>query len=142
MTRHKLWIGLLVLFLAGILTGSVGTTLYWQYEQDHQSERGPAARQERVMKKLSHELSLDPTQQAAIKPIVERTYKNLLHLRFRHQPEVEQILAQGMTDMKAALAPEQQTKLDGLYARLRGRWNQSREFLSTADKGPHKTGLP
>jgi len=139
MTQPKLWIGLLILFFAGILTGTVGTTLYWQYEQNHQSERGPAARQERVMKKLIHELSLDPAQQATIKPIVERTYKNLLQLRFRHQPEVEQILAQGMTDMKAALGPEQRTKLDGLYARLRGRWNQSREFLSAAsteDKGP------
>ena len=47
MIRQKLWIGLVVLFLAGVLTGVVGAALYWQYKHDHQGERGPAARQER-----------------------------------------------------------------------------------------------
>ena len=130
MTRRKLWFGLMILFLAGIVTGVAGTTLYLRYEHDHQSEQGPAARQERLMKKLIHELSLDQGQEAAIKPIVDRTHKNLLRLRFHHQPEVERILMEGMADMKTSLSPEQQTKLDALYARLRGRWDKSRDFVS------------
>lgn len=142
MSRHKLWIGLIVLFCAGILTGSGGTALYWTYDQGQQSEGGPAAKQERVMKRLIHELSLDSSQQAAIKPVVERAYTDLLRLRFRHQPEVEQILAQAMADMKTALSSEQQAKLDGLYARLQGRWNQSRKFVSTVDGGPGPAGPP
>jgi hypothetical protein len=133
MTQQKLWIGLIVLFLAGIVTGAAGTTLYWQHEQDRRSEQGPAAKQERLMKKLVHDLSLDQAQQEAIKPIIDRTHKDLLRLRFHHQPEVERILIQGMTDMKASLSPEQQAKLDGLYDRLRDRWNQSRDFVSVED---------
>jgi hypothetical protein len=142
MTQHRLWIGLSVLFLAGIVTGAAGATLYWQYEQDRRSEQGPAAKQERLMKKLIQDLSLDQAQQATIRPIVERTHKNLLRLRFRHQPEVEQILMQGMADIKASLSPEQRTKLDGLYARLQGRWNKSRDFVSAADGGAQPSGLP
>ncbi len=140
MTRQKLWIGLVVLFLAGVLTGAVGAALYWQYEQDQRGERGPAARQERVMKKLTHELSLNPAQQAVVKPIVDRTHKQLLRLRFEHQPEVERILAQAMTDMKTTLSPDQQQKLDGLYDGLRRRWNKSREFLPEAERGPRSPG--
>jgi hypothetical protein len=82
------------------------------------------------MKRLIHELSLDQRQEAAIKPIVDRAHKNLLRLRFHHQPEVERILMEGMADMKTSLSPEQQTKLDALYARLRGRWDKSRDFVS------------
>ena len=142
MTQQRLWIGLVVLFLAGIVTGVAGTTFYWQYEREHQSDQGPVAKQERLMRKLIHDLSLDQAQEAAIKPIVERTYKNLLRLRFHHQPEVEQLLTQGMADMKAALSPEQQTKLDGLYARLRGRWDKSREFMSAPDQGARPSVRP
>ena len=96
MTRERLWIGLIVLFLAGTLTGIVGTMLYCRYEQEHRWEHGPGAQQERVTKKLAHELSLTSSQRDAIKPIVARAHLELLTLRVRHQPEVEQILTDGM----------------------------------------------
>lgn len=133
MTRERLWIGLIVLFLAGTLTGIVGTMLYCRYEQEHRWEHGPAARQDRVMKKLAHELSLTSSQGDAIKPIVARAHLELLTLRVRHQPEVEQILTDGMRNMKSALSPEQQGKLDGLYAQLQRRWSMSRDFLREAE---------
>ena len=69
MVPGKLWGGLVVLFIAGALMGIAGTTLYHQYEQEHRWERGPAAKHERIMKHLTHELSLTPTQQADIEPI-------------------------------------------------------------------------
>lgn len=142
MTQRKLWIGLVVLFLAGIVTGAAGTTLYWQYEHDRRSEQGPADKQDRLMKKLVHELSLDRGQQAAMRPIIERAHKELLRLRFQHQPEVERILTGAMVDMKASLSPDQQRKLNDLYARLQSRWNKSREFVSAVDGNAQSSGRP
>ena len=69
MISGKLWGGLVVLFFAGALTGIAGTTLYHQYEQEHRWERGPAAKYERIMKRLTHDLALTPAQQADIEPI-------------------------------------------------------------------------
>lgn len=132
MTRGKLWAGLIVLFLAGTLTGIGGTILYHQYAQEDQGERGPAARQERIMNRLTQELSLTPDQQAGIKPIVNRAHVEILQLRFQHQPEVEQILAQGLVEIKATLSADQQAKLDELYARLQRRWQISRDYLEAA----------
>jgi hypothetical protein len=129
MAPGKLWGGLVVLFLAGALMGIAGATLYHQYEQEHRWERGPAAKHERIMKRLTHELALTPAQQADIEPIVSRTHVNILRLRFSHQPEVEQVLTQGMAEIKATLSGEQQAKLDGLYARLQRRWQVSRDYL-------------
>ncbi len=133
MTRERLWIGLIVLFLAGTLTGIVGMMLYCRYEQEHRWEGGPGARQERVIKKLAHELSLTSSQRDAIKPIVARAHLELLRLRIRHQPEVEQILTDGMKNMKSPLSLEQQGKLDALYAQLQRRWSMSRDFLREAE---------
>jgi len=134
MAPGKLWGGLAVLFIAGALTGIAGTTLYQQYEQDRRWERGPSARQERIMKRLTHDLALTPAQQAEIEPIVSRTHMEILQVRFEHQPEVEQALTQGMTEMKTKLSAGQQTTLDELYATLKRRWQVSRDYLQTTQK--------
>src|SRR4249920_794560 len=129
MAPGKLWGGLTVLFLAGTLTGIGGTMLYHQYEQEQRWERGPAAKHERVMKCLTRELSLSSAQQADIEPIVSRTHVEILQMRFSHQPEVEQTLAQGIAELKTKLSAEQQAKLDGLYANLQRRWQVSRDYM-------------
>ena len=131
MTRGKLWGALVVLFVAGALTGIAGATLYHHYEQEHRWERGPAAKHERIMKRLTQELSLTPTQQSDIEPIVSRAHVDILQLRFSHQPEVEQALTQGMAEIKTKLSAEQQAKLDELYAKLQRRWQVSRDYLQT-----------
>lgn len=134
MARGKLWGGLIVLFLAGLLTGIVGTCFYHRYEQQHRGEGGPAARQERLMKHLTQELSLTPAQQADIQPIVKRAHLDILQLRAQHQPEVERIFAKGLVELKPKLSADQQIKLDGLYAKLQRRWQDSRDYLQASQE--------
>lgn len=134
MTPGKLWVGLAVLFLAGTLTGIAGATFYHQYDQERRWERGPAAKHERIMKRLIHELALTAAQQADIEPIVSRTHVEILQLRFSLQPEVEQVLTQGMAEMKGKLSAEQQGKLEKLYGTLQRRWQVSRDYLRSAQE--------
>jgi hypothetical protein len=134
MAPGKLWGGLIILFLAGTLTGIGGTILYHRYDQRHQWERGPTARQERVMKLLTRELTLSSAQQADVEPIVSRAHVKILQIRLSHQPELEQTLAQGVAELKAKLSVEQQVKLEQLYVRLQRRWQVSRDYLEAATK--------
>jgi hypothetical protein len=134
MSRVKLWAGLIVLFSAGALTGIVGTCLYHDYERGHRGDRGPAAQQERIMKRLTHELSLTAAQQADIEPLVSRVHVAMLQLRFAHQAEVEDILTRGIAEVKEKLSAEQQARLDRMYARLQQRWQKSRDYLDGARK--------
>jgi hypothetical protein len=138
MTQGKLWGGLLVLFLAGVLTGIVGTILYQHYEQEQRWQRGPAGRQERLMKRLTEELSLTQAQSEAIKPIVGRAHVQILELRAKHQPEVDRIVADGIAELKTKLSAEQGAKLEMLYAKLKQRWQMSRDYLKTAGEHPRK----
>lgn len=132
MSRTTLWFGLVVLFLAGALTGVVGTSLYYQYEDEHRWDKGPAGRQERIMKRLTQELSLASSQQAEIEPIVKRAHLEILRVRVQHQPDIDRILGLGMDELKAQLSPEQQTKLDRLHAQLQQRWQLTRDYLQQA----------
>ena len=129
MSRVKLWAGLIVLFSAGTLTGIVGTCLYHSFERGHRGGRGPDVQHERIMKRLTHELSLTAAQRADIEPLVSRAHVEMLQLRFAHQAEVEDILTRGITEIKDKLSPEQQARLDRMYARLQQRWQKSRDYL-------------
>jgi len=129
MSRPKLWAGLAVLFAAGVLTGAVGMWWYGSADRMHRSDQGPAARQERIMKRLTQELSLTARQRTDIEPIVRRAHLAVLELRFSHQGDVERILAKGMAEMKSTLSPEQQAGLDRLYAELQQRWRTSRDYI-------------
>jgi hypothetical protein len=132
MSRVTLWTGLIVLFLAGALTGAVGTSLYYQYEDEHRWDRGPAARQERIMKRLTQELSLSSSQQADIEPIISRAHLDMLLVRVQHQPDIDRILNLGMEALKTKLSSEQQGRLDGLHAQLQRRWQLTRDYVRQA----------
>jgi hypothetical protein len=134
MPRVKLWAGLAVLFGAGILSGIAGSWFYHSYEREHRGARGPAAQHERLMNRLTHELSLTAAQQADIEPIVMRAHVAILELWFAHQAEVEDILTRGRAELKGKLSAEQQTRLDGMYDRLQQRWQKSREYLDGTKK--------
>ena len=136
MSRLKLWTGLIVLFSAGVLTGVVGTCLYFDSGRMHHRDRTLAAQHERIMKHLTQELSLSAQQQTEIEPIVTRAHVAILELRFSHQAEIEQILTKGMTELKEKLSSAQQEELDKMYGRLQQRWQASREYLEAKRKTP------
>jgi hypothetical protein len=128
-SRLKLWGGLIVLFCAGALSGAVVDSLFLHGERTSRGDQGPAAHHERMMKRLTQDLSLTAQQQAEIEPIVTRAHVALLELRFAHQAEVEQILARGMAEISAKLSPAQQPELDRMYKGLERRWRISRDYL-------------
>jgi Spy/CpxP family protein refolding chaperone len=135
----KFWGGLIVLFCAGALSGAVVASLFLDGERTSRGDYGPAAHQERMMKRLTHDLSLTPQQQTDIEPIVAGAHVALLELRFAHQAEVEQILNRGMADIRTKLSAAQQTELDRMYKGLERRWRVSRDYLA-AQK--HNLGTP
>src|SRR5688500_11581836 len=130
-SRRKLWAGLIILFGAGTLTGIIAGYVYSHTERTTRSEHGPAAHHERIMKRLTQDLSLTEQQQAEIEPIVTRAHVAVLELRFAHQAEVEQLLAMGRTEITTNLSASQKPGLDNLYQDSDQRWQPSRHYLAT-----------
>ena len=134
MSRVKLWAGLVLLFGTGVMAGSVGSSLYSDAMRP-KADRGPLAQHDRIMKRLTQQLSLTPQQRSEIDPIVTRTHVAILELRFSHQSEIEQILSTSMGELKTKLSSSQQAELDRMYNRLQQRWQVSRAYLEDQKKG-------
>lgn len=122
MKKWKLWSGLVLVFLSGLIIGSVSAGLYIKQRIEGVIQGGPQAVKKVVVKKLTAELKLTKDQQAEIEKIVAETQSRLLKLRLQNQPEIEEIFETGMALMKTKLSPDQQGKIDMLYGQTRKTW--------------------
>src|SRR5687768_7216835 len=107
----RIWGGVLVVFVCGLLVGTVATSAYHNYERQHRWEQGLAGMKPRVMKHLTRELRLSEDQRQAVDVIVSQAEAELLRLRVAQQPHVDDVLVRTMEALKGKLTPEQQTKL-------------------------------
>jgi hypothetical protein len=117
--KWKLWAGLILLFCSGMLIGAVGTWTFVQHRVFENLSRWRPEVPKIVMKKLTHELDLEEQQKKQVATIVCEAYQDLMELRRRHKPEIDQILQRTIARMKPELSPAQQEKLDRFHAKLK-----------------------
>lgn len=122
MKKWKIWAGIALIFISGLLAGSAVTGLYVKHRLERIFHEGPPAIKKVIMRKLTSELSLTKDQKAEIEKIVSETQSGLQQLRLRNQPEIEKILDRGLEQMKTKLVSEQQAKIEKLYGQAKQRW--------------------
>jgi hypothetical protein len=127
--QWRIWGGIVVVFLCGLLVGNVATTAYHDHQRQQKWEQGLAGLKQRVMTHLTRELHLSVEQQSQITPIMAQAEGDLLRLRMAQQPYVEETLDKTIEALKTTLTPEQQGKLDELYRSLQRRWDSDREYV-------------
>jgi Spy/CpxP family protein refolding chaperone len=125
--RWKLILGLSVLFLSGVLIGSMGAAIYFKQTFGHGFPKEQSQVRKLVMKKLVRELDLTEVQRTPIEDIVGQVQTNLWKFRKQHKQEVEAIIVQGIVQMKPLLNPIQQEKLDDLFQRYQAHWERPPE---------------
>lgn len=128
MKKWKLWVGTLLIFLAGVSIGAVGAGIYVRNAIETVLQEGAPAVARLVTKKLSHDLKLSGQQQIAVEKSVKETQDQLHELRQRHWPEAEIIFTSGINRIRTDLSPEQQKKLDAMYDKIRERWRMKNEI--------------
>ncbi|HME44605.1 MAG TPA: hypothetical protein VKF36_16065 [Syntrophorhabdales bacterium] len=125
MNTGKLIAGVALVFIVGILVGSVGMSLYIKHHYRHfMPERGN--RTAFIMKRLSKDLSLTQTQEAAIKKIVEKTEEKVREHFLQRRSEMTAIIDDGFSQMRKELDDAQKKKLDELREKFERR-RQARE---------------
>jgi hypothetical protein len=133
----RIWGGVLVVFVCGLLVGTVATNAYHNYERQHRWEQGLAGMKPRVMKHLTRELHLSEDQQQAVDVIVSQAEAELLQLRVAQQPHVDEVLIRTKEALKGKLTQEQQTKLDEQFKNLQKRWTSDRAYVQQLQSGTH-----
>ena len=122
MKKWKLWTGVLLIFVAGICIGVVGTGLYVRHTVFSMLQEGSPAVARLVTKKLTRELDLNDSQQVVVKQSIKEMQRQLWEMRRRFRPEMEKIVSDGIDRVRPELTTAQQEKLDRLYARFKARW--------------------
>lgn len=128
MSKWKVWLVVAIVFLSGVVIGSVGTGFYFRNVVGGILHRGPAAVRSIIMKKLTTELNLTKDQQEEISDILEEAQFQLQELRAEYHPKMEAIIDNGVATMKTRLSADQQKKLDELYAKVKMRWRLKRKM--------------
>ncbi|HVN24000.1 MAG TPA: hypothetical protein VMT71_08505 [Syntrophorhabdales bacterium] len=120
MNKGKLIVGVALVFIVGVLVGSVGTRLYFQrHHSFFPGEHG--SRTAFIMKRLSKDLSLTEEQKVAVQKIVEQTEEKLREYFLQRRPEIDSIMDDGFSQIRQELNDEQKKKLDELRERFERR---------------------
>jgi hypothetical protein len=120
MKKWKLIAGIALVFILGVLVGSVGSRFYHR-DWSERFFQEPSARKALILKRLTKDLGLTEVQQKEFRVIVEDTDKKLEAFGLERRSAAKAILDESFSRMKEKLDPEQQKKLDELRAKHEAR---------------------
>jgi hypothetical protein len=107
--RWKIVVSLVVIFLAGSITGALFTIAIAKHEVRRQSD--PTQWFQLTMQRWKTRLCLTPAQEEKLKPIVQETVEELRTLRASDLRQTDEILARARTRIEPELTPEQRVRL-------------------------------
>lgn len=116
MKKSKLIAGVALVFVLGLLVGSLGTRFYHRAWSERFFQE-PSARKAVILKKLTKDLALTEGQQNEFKVIIDEADRKLEAFRSERRSAVKTILDESFFRMREKLAPEQQKKLEKLRAK-------------------------
>jgi hypothetical protein len=121
MKNYKAIIGVLLVFILGVICGAVVTHVVHRSQMETFVGRGPEAREEMLVKRLTRQLDLDSRQLEQIRPIVHETHANILNIRQQSRPQVEALLDESQRRISEILRPEQQERFAKIIADRKAR---------------------
>lgn len=116
MTRLKIWLVVLGVFVLGCVTGAALDSVYrMKARGDRGAERGRRDRKD-VFEQMKRDLNLNDQQATEIRAILDATRNEYRQLRTEMKPRYDAIRQQGRARIRALLNAEQQQRFDAEVA--------------------------
>ena len=122
MKRLKRILGVLLIFVFGVIVGGAGASAGFAQKIREALTGGPEAVVKEIVKRLDEELKLDPEQKRMLQGIADETHIKLRQSRAKIQPEVDRTLGEAEERVRAILYPAQIGKFDKLLHKGREKW--------------------
>jgi len=116
MKKSRPIIGVMLVFFLGILCGSLGTHLLYNYRLESVFDDRTQAREESIVNRLDHKLDLDDRQEEQVKAIVHETQEEIRAARSQIRPQIEALIVKAQVKIRAILTPEQIKKYEQMIA--------------------------
>lgn len=129
MTRLKIWLVVLGVFVLGGITGAALDSVYRLKASGGERVGGVRAPhdKERMFDRMKSELNLTDQQAEAVRGILDQTRNEFRTLRNQVQPQYDALRQQTRTKIRALLTPEQQQKFDARVAEHDAHRNETDE---------------
>jgi len=134
MIRFKLWAGLILVFILGVLAGSLGTGMYYKNRTERLTRYGYSARSHVLLKRLSDELNLTDAQKKEIGIIVDQFHTKLSHIKRSVRPDIRKLRDESFLAIRDCLTDDQKKKFDELRKRLE-RWTPRQRLQAMLTRG-------
>jgi len=121
MKRLKAVLLLLLVFIAGVGVGVVGTRLAVRHFV-RQAIANPDFLRQKIEQDLTHRLGLNADQQAKLREILIQAQKKFKDLRAEYQPRNTAIFTGAQTSLAEILTPEQREKFGKIKAENKELW--------------------
>lgn len=122
MKNWKAIVGVIAVFLLGMVAGGLITAKVFQYRIYGVLKSGSPAAANVVVRRLSWQLRLDAAQREQVRQIVTEAQQEMKAVRKQVHPQVEEILDRADGKVRAVLRPEQQEKYEKLVAERKAKW--------------------
>jgi hypothetical protein len=138
MNKIKLASGVILVFLVGVLAGSLGTGIYYKKRVEKFEAGGPPI-QERIqiiLGRFSNDLDLTREQKTEFEKIVKESQEKKVSLGEKIFPEIKEINEQTFKSIRDKLNAGQKTKLDSLIKRMNEVHNKFPSEQSRPQRSP------
>lgn len=125
MHKWKTWLGVLLIFVSGTLTGSIGTYVYVRSKVGKLLSGDPKAVRVFLVKRLKRELRLNSTQEKKVAEIIEDTQAKLKKIRLKTGPESIAVMDGSLSQIDSILNSQQQKKFESFKSKTAKRWKNS-----------------
>ncbi len=110
----KAVIGIGMIFILGVMTGVLGTTLFIQKRIDTFHEKGPPPIKPMFQKRIIDRLDLRPDQRLAVEKILDDLQIQLREMRQEFHPKIKAAFDASFKDIREILNDTQKKQLDKL----------------------------
>lgn len=121
MNKIKVSVAVILIFILGVLAGSLGTQAFIKYRISKFMKRGHEARAEFIIERLSHVLELTDSQRAEIEKIIIETQKKLAEIEGQFRPRIQALMDDDFKQIRTLLNDDQKRKLDEFHEHLKER---------------------
>ncbi len=116
MEKKKPIFGIVMVFLLGILCGSLATHLFYSCRLDSFMHGRGENREEMLVNRLEGKLNLDERQVVQVRAVVHDTHEGIEALRGQIRPQIEVLIGKSQARINAILTPEQREKFAKMIA--------------------------
>ncbi len=123
MNRWKVIAGLTVIFVSGMVVGTIGSVVYTRHQIRTRINAiisgDVRATAQIIVDRLDKALNLTDDQESKIRPTIEKAVRQVAALRARLRPQFQRIFSETSDELKRCLDTEQKKQLESVLTRIR-----------------------